>query len=377
MSNQRNHNSRLEAVVSHAVDAIITIDERGIMDSVNPAAERLFGYTRQELLGRNVRMLMPPPYEQEHDGYLRDYVAGGAPTIIGIGREVEGQRKDGSRFPIHVAVSEFFDGGQRMFAGIVRDISDLKQVERQLKQLNEDLEARVRERTAELHKAQAELVAKEKLATLGQVSGGIAHEIRNPLNAVKTSVYYLVHARNPSKEKTLEHLDRIDRQVTLIDNVVTALTDVAKLPDPNRRPLDVERILREVIRSTVTSSDVEIKWDLQDLLPRVLADQHQLPIVFQNLVRNAHDAMPQGGIMTIRASIERSKLHISVVDTGHGIAPEQLNKVVEPLYSTKARGMGLGLAICKTIVEKNGGELRIASQVGKGSTFSVILTVAE
>lgn len=318
-------------------------------------------------------MLMPSPYREEHDGYLRNYLSTGDAKIIGIGREVVGQRKDGSTFPMHLAVSEIRVGDTLAFTGIVRDISDLKQAESELRRLNEELEERVQERTRALRDAQAELLQKEKLATLGQVSGGIAHEIRNPLNAVKTSIYYLANAKNATVEKTAEHLNRIDRQVSLIDSVITALSDVAKLPDPNRTPLDIESVLRDVVRTVGLPPNIEIVWDLADNLPPAMADEHQIPIVFKNLVRNARDAMGEAGKLTIRITSIDEKVSVTVADTGCGIPADKIDKVMEPLFSTKARGMGLGLAITKTILEKNGGELQVQSVEGRGSDFIVLL----
>ncbi len=186
----------LAAILRTAVNAIIVIDQRGIIQDVNPATEKLFGYSSEDVLGKNVNILMPTPYREEHDDYLENYRKSGVAKIIGIGREVVGRRKDGTNFPIHLAVSEIKSGPERLFAGIVRDISDLTDAQRKLTLLNEELEERVRLRTAELRAAQSELVRKERLATLGQISGGIAHEIRNPLNAIKTSSYYLLNAES-------------------------------------------------------------------------------------------------------------------------------------------------------------------------------------
>ena len=155
---------KLQAILQNAVDAIITIDERGSIETVNPASMTLFQYSADEMLGNNVNMLMPSPFREEHDGYLENYIGSGIRKIIGIGREVVGQRKDGSTFPMHLAVSEITFGGRRIFTGIVRDITDVKDAEHKLELLNNQLEDRVRQRTAELHAAQAELVAKEKLA---------------------------------------------------------------------------------------------------------------------------------------------------------------------------------------------------------------------
>lgn len=373
---EEQHTSRLEAILNSAVDAIITIDELGRIESVNPATKTMFGYTESELIGRNVSMLMPSPFQEEHDEYLLNYLTSGIRKIIGIGREVIGKRKDGTTFPMHLAVSEIRIENKRAFTGIVRDISDLKEAQRRLSELNEDLEERVRERTNELRQAQAELVAKEKLATLGQISGGIAHEIRNPLNAVKTSVYFLLNAKHPTPAKTIEHLNRIDRQVTLIDHVITALSDVAKLPDPRLQPLSIENCLRGVLGGLTLPSNIEVLWDVSENVPPAIVDENQMSIVFRNLIRNARDAMEQGGQLTIHVSHTDGRIHVSIADNGSGIAPEDLPHVMEPLYSTKARGMGLGLAISKTIVEKNRGKIEVATEWGKGTEFVVSLDAA-
>lgn len=368
--------SRLGAILDNAVDAIITIDERGIIESVNPATQTLFGYSEPELVGQNVKLLMPSPYRDEHDGYLQHYLETGQEKIIGIGREVCGLRKDGHVFPMHLAVSQFLDEGRRLFTGIVRDITDLKVAQQRLTQLNEELEARVQARTKELREAQAELVSKEKLATLGQVSAGIAHEIRNPLNAVKTSVYYLLNAEHPSPAKQAEHLDRIDRQVTLIDNVVTALSDVARLPPPDLRAQSIGRHLREMVNSTSLPSTIEIAWELPADLPHVKFDENQLSIAFRNLLRNAREAMKAGGILSIGGHSSDGKVHVFVGDTGVGISPEHLERIMEPLFTTKTRGMGLGLAITRAIVQKNGGEIQVVSELGKGTRFTVTFDAA-
>ncbi|MEL7500225.1 MAG: PAS domain S-box protein [Planctomycetota bacterium] len=490
----------LEAIHDEAVDAIITIDNRGIIASVNPATETLFGFEESELLGQNIKILMPNPYREAHDGYLENYRKSGKRQIIGIGREVVGQRKNGVTFPIHLAVSEIQIGDQTLFAGVIRDLSAFKSLEKattslgriiedsvneififdteslkfvlvnnggrenlqytldelkeltpvdikpdftepkfreaieplrsgnvahlnfetrhqrkdgsvydvevhlhtsthqekevyvafildvtqrnkaeraiqkQREQMQADLEALVETRTAELRATQAELVQAEKFSTLGKVSGGIAHEIRNPLNAVKTSAYYLLNAKNPSAEKTKEHLERIDRQVTMIDNVVTALSDVAKLPDANLDSVDLGPILRRLVAMVELPENIEPIVDLPEHLPDVQVDENQIVIAFKNLLRNARDAMAdRGGKLTISATIEQDAVVFHVNDTGCGISPEDMQKILEPLYTTKARGMGLGLSITRAIVEKNAGELSVASEPGKGSQFSILL----
>ncbi|MFT7633506.1 MAG: two-component system sensor kinase FixL [Mariniblastus sp.] len=364
---------RLEAIVNNAVDAIITIDQVGIIESVNPATERLFGYSPTELIAQNVKMLMPQNFQVQHDGYLRNYLTTGVRKIIGIGREVTGQRKDGSVFPMHLAVSEITFGNRRLFTGVVRDISDLKIAERKLDELNSHLEDRVRIGTEELHSAQAELVRNEKFSTLGKVAGGIAHEIRNPLNAVKTSAYYLLNAKQISPEKTREHLERIDRQVTIIDNVITALKDVAKLPEAVLVPAEIEPILRSTIQSIELDSNVIVEFAFPVDLPQVLIDENQIVIALENIIRNARDAMADGGTLKVSASAEGEEVELSFADTGCGISPDDLSRVLEPLFTTKARGMGLGLSITRTIVEKNKGRLGVESELGAGSRFWIVL----
>lgn len=216
----------------------------------------------------------------------------------------------------------------------------------------------------------------ERLATIGQVAGGVAHEIRNPLNVIKTSVYFLLHAKNPSPEKTAAHLARIERQVGAADEVVTALNDFARLAAPNMKPLDMEPFLREVLELNPLGDAVRIELACHEVAPPALGDAQQLRIVFGNLIRNARDAMPDGGLLAITVRGSEHGVEIAVTDTGVGIRGEDLGKIMEPLYSTKARGIGLGLAITRAIVEKHNGQIEVASESGQGSTFTVRLAAA-
>jgi signal transduction histidine kinase len=216
----------------------------------------------------------------------------------------------------------------------------------------------------------------ERLAAIGQVAGGVAHELRNPLNVVKTSVYYLLNARNPAPEKRAEHLQRIERHVVLADGVITALSNFARLPVPNRAPFSVAGCVREALETNPVPDAVRVTLDFPPDLPPALADADQVRIVFANLVRNAREAMPAGGALTVEGRQAGDRVEVAVRDTGVGIAPELLAKVTEPLYSTKARGLGLGLAIARAILEKNEGSLRVASELGRGSTFAVALRAA-
>ncbi len=227
---------------------------------------------------------------------------------------------------------------------------------------------------------QAEYLARqqrnERLAAIGQVAGGVAHELRNPLNVVKTSVYYLLNARNPTPEKKAEHLQRIERHVALADGVITALSNFAKQPIPDQRPFAVGPCLREVLEANPVSEGCEVAIDCPADLPPALGDSSQVRIVFGNLIRNAREAMPEGGRLTITARHVGPHVEVAVSDTGVGIESGHLTRILEPLYSTKARGLGLGLAIARAILEKNNGSLRVASEPGRGSTFTVALRAA-
>jgi signal transduction histidine kinase len=224
---------------------------------------------------------------------------------------------------------------------------------------------------------QAEYLARqqrsERLAAIGQVAGGIAHEIRNPLNVVKTSVYYLLNARNPPPAKTAEHLKRIEQQVTLTDGVITALSSFAKMPLPAVEPFSIRQCIEDTLQNHPLPPTIKVTLDFPSALPQALGDPQQLKIVFGNLIRNARDAMPRGGELAIRAQQNGERIDAHVADTGVGIPPENLSRILEPLYSTKARGLGLGLAIARAILDKNNCILHVASEVGRGTTFTVRL----
>jgi two-component system, NtrC family, sensor kinase len=218
--------------------------------------------------------------------------------------------------------------------------------------------------------------AAERLVLIGQVAGGIAHELRNPLNVIKTSVFYLLNAKAPSPEKTATHMERIERQVGQAENVIASLVRFAKMPVPELKPIDIPPLLRGVLAGMEWSAAVEVVEDYPpDLTPAVM-DEGQIRIVLENLIRNACEAMPEGGRLTISAAVHHPYVDIHVKDSGHGIEREKLQRVMEPFYSTKSRGVGLGLAMAKALVEKNKGQLRVESEPGKGSTFTVRLTAA-
>jgi signal transduction histidine kinase len=213
--------------------------------------------------------------------------------------------------------------------------------------------------------------AAERLATTGKIAGGIAHELRNPLNVIKTSSYYLSNTKAPPPEKVKSHLQRIERQVGVADRVITALNDIARLTVPDMKPISVESFLREVMELNRVPENVQVELVVDPPALTILGDRAQLQIVFGNLVRNAVDAMQHGGSLHILAVQAGNQAEISVQDNGSGIPPDTIPHILEPLYSTKAKGMGLGLSISHDIIGRHQGSLTVKSQPGAGSTFTV------
>lgn len=616
--------SRLYAIWSTAVEGIVTIDERGKIETINPAGESLFGYTADELTGRNVSTLMPSPYHDEHDGYLKNYRDTGVKKIIGIGREVVGKRKDGTKFPMHLSVSEFRIADKRMFAGFVRDLSErerseeieqrlgrivedslneiflfdaetlkfvqanrgarenlgysldelrgmtpvdikpeytqeqfaelvgplvsgqedqlvfeavhrrkdrslydveihlqmsrfqskscfvaiilditernrtkasllvqqralesavngilitdatqadnpiiyanpaMEQItgysaeevigrncrflqnddreqaaidelrdaiknerkckvvlrnyrkdgtpfwnslsvspvrspdgvltnfigiqsdvtdrmvaEEALVNMNAELEQRVEERTRQLQDAQTQLVRNEKLATLGQLAGGVAHEIRNPLGVIRNAVYFLQQVQADGDEDAAEALKEISRGLGNSERIVSELLDFARAPEA---PRELSRFpIGEAITGALEMVSLPKSINVARSAPAELfinADRGQIERLLANLLQNAAQAMTEGGSITIRCQAIGESLVTEVTDTGKGIAIEDLEKIFEPLFTKRAKGIGLGLSLCRRYATQNDGTLKATSELGKGSTFSLSLPLA-
>lgn len=213
----------------------------------------------------------------------------------------------------------------------------------------------------------------ERLATIGKVAGGIGHELRNPLSVIKTSIYYLLKADNASEEKRKTHLERIGRQVDVASQVITALNDFARLPQPVMEAVPVEACLREAVELNPLPRAIEVDWDLPSEDLQLYCDPAQLEIVFGNLIRNARDAMPAGGVLRLHAAKDKNRAAIVVRDTGLGIDPDVLPYIFEPLYSTKAKGIGLGLSISRDIIARHNGTIAVSSQRHEGTTVTLCL----
>lgn len=371
LKSERRHRSLFE----NAVEGVITMGEDRRIQSVNPAAQTMFGYSEAELVGQNVKILMPEPYRGEHDGYVKSYVTTGKKKIIGIGREAVGQRKDGSQFPLDLSIAEARLPGERIFTGIVRDITGRKEAEEALQRLNEDLEDLVGERTKALEDAQEALVKKERLATLGQLAGSVAHEIRNPLGIVRNAAYYLEQIADDTADKdVLDSHDEIRRGLTRANRIITELLDYARDPKSHPRPFEISSVVRDAFEGVEIAANITVDRSSPNPSPVCYADPEQMTRVINNLIVNAAQAMVEGGgALTTRCFVEGDRAIVEVSDTGTGMSPEQLERVFEPLFTTKTRGIGLGLALAMRYVDLNGAEIEAESKLGEGSVFRVSL----
>ncbi len=401
---------RLRAVVDTAVDGIITIDERGTINTVNPAAQRIFAYPAAEMIGQNIRMLTADPYRAEHDSYISNYLRTGDKKVIGVGREVSGRRKGGETFPCELAVSETRVGDQRIFTGIVRDISERKRADELLRQAkdelvktNEDLERRVQERTADLERAHSALLETiteqkhleqqlrhaQKMESVGTLAGGIAHDFNNILNVINGYATLIGHERSatPQIKASLKIINQeIDRGAAVVRQLLT----VARKVETRLAPANVNDIvltLRDLIKTFPKTIAVALALDPRPML--VSADANKLSQALLNISVNARDAMPTGGTLTITTNVVDANeltgrqvgagadgcVCVVISDTGIGMREEIRARIFEPFFTTKGvgEGTGLGLAIVYGIVKEHNGFIEVDSQVGHGTTFRLYL----
>jgi two-component system, LuxR family, sensor kinase FixL len=357
--------AHMKSVLDTVPDAMIVIDERGIMQSFSAAAERLFGYTAAEAVGRNVNMLMPSPYREDHDGYIQRYNITGERKIIGIGRVVVGERKDGSTFPLELNVGEVKTGHQRFFTGFIRDLTESQKTEMRLQEL------------------QSELVHVSRLTALGEMASALAHELNQPLSAIAN---YLKGSRRLLEEGTDERLttlreavDRAAEQAMRAGQVIRRLRDFVARGDSERRVEDVKKLVEEASALAlvgIKDKGVRVRFELSPRTDFVLADKVQIQQVLLNLMRNAIDAMEETDrreLVIATTPAPDNMVEISVADTGAGIAPEIAAQLFQPFVTSKRQGMGVGLSISRTIVEAHGGSITPRPNPGGGTVFSFTL----
>jgi PAS domain S-box-containing protein len=351
--------ARTRAILETAVDAIITIDERGMIESVNPAAQKVFGHAAHEMIGRNVKMLMPEPYHSEHDAYLLNYRQTGHKKIIGIGREVIGRRKDGTTFPMELGVSEVRLGDRRIFTGIVRDITERKLAEEALREANR---------------------RKDEFMAM------LAHELRNPLAPIQNAAHLLnIGGDKPDMIRKMQEI--IARQAKHLAHLVDDLLDVSRITR-GKISLRMEKVnllllMQQVLRDFTSRAEAAgIRLDAQ--LPErplwVMGDPTRLVQIVDNLLSNAIKFTDRGGNITLSLRPVEQQAVIQVTDTGIGIEPEMLHSLFEPFsqadrsLARSQGGLGLGLALVKGLVALHEGQIEVGSGgPGMGASFTVRL----
>jgi PAS domain S-box-containing protein len=372
--------AKLEAILSTAVNAIVTIDSSGAMESINPSTMSLFGYSADELIGRNVKLLMPAPYAAEHDGYLSNYMGSGAKKIIGLGREVTGRRKDGSTFPIHLAVSEFEVGGRHHFVGVITDLSERKTSDAAADQ--------------NLQESHRQLVQAQKMEAVGQLAGGLAHDFNNLLTIVIGNLE-LIEPSLPddrSRARLKQILDAAESGSSLTHRLIGFSRQLPLDPQIlqiNSLIVGTANLLRRTLGDHITLSTT-----LSPDLWSISTDPAQIENALTNLAINARDAMPNGGRLTtetrnavidaeqIAAGLDMKPgeyVAIDVADTGTGIPPELRDRVFEPFFTTKERrrGSGLGLSMIYGFAKQSGGHVTLSSEMGLGTTITIYLPRAK
>ena len=350
----RESEARMRAIFDNAVDGIVTIDERGFIERFNPAAERMFGYTEAEVVERNVSMLMPSPYHEAHDGYLAHYMQTGEKKIIGIGREVVGLRKDGTTFPMDLAVGETCQGERRMFTGTVRDISERKQAEEQRAHLMHELES-----------------ANDELKNFGYV---VSHDLKAPLRAIGSLADWIsTDYADKFDDEGKEHMRLLISRVHRMDGLIDGILQYSRVGRVKEVAVAVElnRLVREVIDLLAPPENITVS--IENSLPTVMTEPTRIQQVFQNLISNAIKYMdkPEGEIR-IACGAEGRQWKFSITDNGPGIDQQHFEKIFQ-LFQTLAprdrvESTGVGLALVKKIVEMYGGRVWVESTVGPGST---------
>jgi PAS domain S-box-containing protein len=345
---------RLQSIVETAVDGIITIDERGVVESFNPAAERMFGYTADEAIGQNISTLMPSPYRDVHDGYLANYLATGQKKILGVGREALARRKDGGTFPIHVSVGEANVGDRRIFTGILHDITGRKETEQRALQA-------------------------ERLAAIGQMVVSISHESRNALQLIQASSEVLALELKDDPD-VHELIRRIGGAGERLERLFQELRDFAGPLTLERERHHVGHLLSEVLNDLALlhkDREINLYRDTNDCDPRCEIDSFRMAQVFRNVLENSLAACVDPVAIDVKCTNtqldDRPALQLAIHDNGPGLSTDEKQKVFEPFFSTKSKGTGLGLAIAKRIVESHGGRMAVQCNGKPGAQFVITL----
>ncbi len=357
--------SHLQSILETVPDAMVVIDEMGAIQSLSATAERLFGFAIDEVQGRNVSMLMPAPYRHEHDSYLDHYLTTGERKIIGVGRIVVGQRKDGSTFPMELSVGEVALEGKRQFIGFVRDLTQRQDRERLL------------------HEVQSELLHISRLSTMGEMASALAHELNQPLSAIANylqgSKRLLQNIADDRTSTIMAAMDKAAEQAIRAGQIIRRLRDFVSRGETEKRIESVKKLVEEASAlALIAAKDQLVRMNLRhdSSVDLVLVDKVQIQQVLLNLLRNALEAMQTSERRELTVSTspaENNMVVINVADTGCGIAPEIEAQLFKPFVTTKQHGMGIGLSISRTIVESHGGQITVKPNPGGGTIFCFTL----
>jgi PAS domain S-box-containing protein len=367
--------AHLRSVLETVPDAMIVMNDRGLIQSFSATAERMFGYRAEEVIGTNVKFLMPQPYREQHDGYLQRYHQTGGRRIIGSGRVAAAQRKDGSTFPMEIQVGEMVSGGGRFYTGFIRDLTERQQNETRLQEL------------------QAELFHMSRFTALGEMASTLAHEINQPLTAItsflKGSRRMLDQLRGDDTDRQRiemirEAVNEAAEQALRAGQVIRHLREFVTRGESDRQIESIQRLIEEAGALALVGAKergIRVEFDFSTQAPKVIVDRIQIQQVLLNLIRNAieamHDVSRRELVIRTRALADQECVAVSVQDSGPGIAPEVLSRLFQPFTTTKTSGMGVGLSICRTIVEAHGGKIWADSKLGEGTTFHFTLGTVE
>jgi two-component system sensor kinase FixL len=379
--------NELQALLEAAVDGIIMIDHRGCISAFNRSAERLFGYEAAELMGQNVRLLMPEPYRSEHDGYMARYERTGVPHIIGVGREVEGLRKDGSRFPAFLSVGRVADSDPPRFVGFVRDVTTERQALATI-QAERDHAIHRRHEEQEARRLQERLTHVSRMATMGEMAAGIAHELNQPLSAIATyarACERFLTSSNPDLPETLSSLQEIGAEAMRAGEIIRRLRQLTNARPSEHAPTQLNALVEDLsvlMQADARVHKTQIVLELAESLPPVLADSAQLQQIVLSLLRNSLEALAEKGVADRRITIRTvrapdGRIELSVSDNGPGVAPDMVDRLFIPFATTKATGTGLGLVISQTIAQAHGGTIAYRPGEPSGACFYVRLASVE
>ena len=364
---------RFKRLIEYAPDAIYINDVNGNFIDGNKQAEALIGYKKEELIGKNI--LETGIYSEECLPKVKEAIEKNMRGERYGPDEFELIRKDGRKIFAEISVIPVTSGGKIEIIGIARDITERKQMQKKLEEYAQHLEELVEQRTKALKEAQEQLIKSERLATIGQVAAMVGHDLRNPLTSIKGAVYYLKNKLGShTDENVREMLKLIEENVEYANNIVSDLMEYSREIKLELTETTPKAVIAETLLTVEVPEGIQI-LDLTQDKPKIKVDTDKMKRVFGNIIKNAVDAMPKGGKLTITSKESNGNVEIAFTDTGTGISKDVLEKIWTPFFTTKSKGMGLGLPICKRLVEAHGGKISAESKVGEGTTVTIIVPI--